>query len=254
MSVLTQPELDAALAQLPGWRITDGKLGAAYRFADFRAAFAFMQALAGDAEQAQHHPDWSNSYARVTVAFVTHDAGGITAADVAMGRRTVERAQQHGGALVPPPPAPPRPRDLPPHWLLGAIVLMMIARWLCPGPRWLAFPWTLFGIAVAALGLVTTVASAGMFRSMGTGVRPFTPATVLVARGVFRLTRNPMYLGMLAMLVGLAVALGTTVPLLLPPLFALVIDRRFIRREEEFLAERFGEPYREFCRKVRRWL
>jgi protein-S-isoprenylcysteine O-methyltransferase Ste14 len=98
------------------------------------------------------------------------------------------------------------------------------------------------------------VASAGMFRRLGTGVRPFTPATVLVARGPFRVSRNPMYLGMVLMLVGLGMALGTTVPLLVPPLFAVVIDRRFICREEEFLADRFGAPYREFCRRVRRWL
>jgi len=95
---------------------------------------------------------------------------------------------------------------------------------------------------------------AGLFRRIGTGVRPFTPATALVARGPFRVTRNPMYVGMTTILVGLGIALGDVVPLLVPPLFALVIDRRFIRREEEFLADRFGAPYREFCRRVRRWL
>jgi len=254
VSLLAQGDLDAALAQLPGWRLRDGKLAATWRFADFRAAFAFMQAFAADAEQSQHHPDWSNVYAHVTVAFVTHDAGGITARDVAMAQRAVERAQQHGGALVPPPPTPPRPRDLPPHWLMGSIAVMVALHWLSPGPRWLAFPWTLGGVAVAALGLLVMVASAGMFRRLGTGVRPFTPATVLVARGPFRVSRNPMYLGMVLMLVGLGMALGTTVPLLVPPLFAVVIDRRFIRREEEFLADRFGAPYREFCGRVRRWL
>lgn len=254
MIQLTEVEIDAALAALPGWRLTEGKLGARYRFADFRAAFAFMTAVAADAEVAHHHPDWSNSYAIVTIGLWTHDASAITARDVALAHGIAARAAEHRGAIVAPPVPSPWPRDIPPFWFLGAILTMLALHWLRPGPRWIEYPWTLTGGALAVLGLSLLLWSAGLFRAIGTGVRPFTPATVLVGRGPYRFTRNPMYLGMVAMLVGAAIALGSPLAWPVPPLFAAVIQQRFIRREEEFLGDRFGERYREFCGRVRRWL
>ncbi len=81
---LTAAELDAALTALPGWRNIDGKLHREWKFGDFRAAFAFMTKVALAAEAQDHHPEWWNSYATVRVWLWTHDAGGITAADVAL--------------------------------------------------------------------------------------------------------------------------------------------------------------------------
>ncbi len=81
---LTDAEIDAALATLPGWtRVGDG-LERSYRFADFVAAFAFMTRVALLAEKADHHPEWSNVYNKVEVRLTTHDAGGITGKDVAL--------------------------------------------------------------------------------------------------------------------------------------------------------------------------
>lgn len=68
----------------PGWEVADGKLRRELTFADFGEAFAFMTRVALLAEKHDHHPDWSNSYNRVTIELVSHDAGGITARDLRM--------------------------------------------------------------------------------------------------------------------------------------------------------------------------
>jgi 4a-hydroxytetrahydrobiopterin dehydratase len=67
-----------------GWEVVDGKLHRELAFADFSEAFAFMTRVALAAETAGHHPDWSNSWNRVTIDLVSHDAGGLTDRDVAL--------------------------------------------------------------------------------------------------------------------------------------------------------------------------
>lgn len=69
-----------------GWEVVDGKLHRELAFADFSEAFAFMARVALLAEKADHHPDWSNSWNRVVIDLVSHDAGGITDRDVALAR------------------------------------------------------------------------------------------------------------------------------------------------------------------------
>lgn len=81
------PELDAELRTLDGWRLVDGRLHTEWSFADFSAAFGFMAAAAVVAAEMDHHPEWSNVYAKVTVDLVTHDTGGVTELDVALARR-----------------------------------------------------------------------------------------------------------------------------------------------------------------------
>ena len=79
---LTPSEIEDALASLPGWSFAGGRLHRSYRFSDFKAAFGWMVAAALAAEQANHHPDWSNSWRDVTVDLTTHDAGAVTRKDV----------------------------------------------------------------------------------------------------------------------------------------------------------------------------
>jgi 4a-hydroxytetrahydrobiopterin dehydratase len=89
---LTDEQLAAAVAGLPGWEVAGGKLHRDFRFGDFARAFGFMAAAATYAEKVDHHPEWSNVYSRVTVDLVTHDAGGVTELDVRMAARMNELA------------------------------------------------------------------------------------------------------------------------------------------------------------------
>lgn len=84
--LLTPAEIEQALRALPGWT-TDGKaLRRQYTFADFPAAVAFVDGLVAPAEAQGHHPDIAISYNRVTLSLTTHDAGGLTAKDLALAR------------------------------------------------------------------------------------------------------------------------------------------------------------------------
>jgi protein-S-isoprenylcysteine O-methyltransferase Ste14 len=146
------------------------------------------------------------------------------------------------------------PRDLPPFWFLGGLAAMVLLHFYWPWRVFWSAPWTWLGVAVLASGLCLILAAAGLFRRVGTGLRPFTKATALVTTGPYRFTRNPMYLGLVTLTVGAAICLGSASPWLVPPILAFVLDRRFIRREEEFLRREIGVAYDEFCARVRRWL
>jgi 4a-hydroxytetrahydrobiopterin dehydratase len=81
---LTQAERAAALADLPGWTLDEGRdaIRRSFEFTDFNTAFGFMSRAAMMAEKLDHHPEWFNVYKRVDVTLSTHDAGGLTALDI----------------------------------------------------------------------------------------------------------------------------------------------------------------------------
>jgi 4a-hydroxytetrahydrobiopterin dehydratase len=81
---LTDEARAKALAGLAGWRPVEGRdaIHKAFKFKDFKDAFAFMTRVALKAEQMNHHPEWCNVYNTVTVTLSTHDAGGLTERDV----------------------------------------------------------------------------------------------------------------------------------------------------------------------------
>lgn len=85
---LNGPERETALRSLKGWvydAVAD-TISQVFKFRDFSEAFAFMSRVALAAEKAGHHPDWSNSYNTVTIRLSTHDAGGLSAKDVALAQ------------------------------------------------------------------------------------------------------------------------------------------------------------------------
>jgi 4a-hydroxytetrahydrobiopterin dehydratase len=97
---LDEAAIRVALERLPLWSFREGMLQREYRFADFVQAFGFLSSAALVAESMNHHPDWSNSYDRVTVRLVTHDAGAVTELDLELARRME--------AIAAPRVAPPR--------------------------------------------------------------------------------------------------------------------------------------------------
>jgi 4a-hydroxytetrahydrobiopterin dehydratase len=87
-SKLTEAEITAALAELPGWTPVEGRnaIRKTFKFPDFNAAFAFMARVALKAEKMDHHPEWFNVYNRVEITLSTHDAGGVTGLDLELAR------------------------------------------------------------------------------------------------------------------------------------------------------------------------
>ena len=87
---LSEAEVRARLAEIPGWELAEGKLHKTFQFASFVQAFGFMSSVALVAEAMNHHPDWTNVYNRVTIALNTHDVGGISALDFTLAKRIEE--------------------------------------------------------------------------------------------------------------------------------------------------------------------
>ena len=84
---LSDQEITAALAGLPGWSAEGGALHRELSFGDFSEAWGFMARVALIAEKLDHHPNWSNVWATVVIDLSTHDAGGVTGLDVEFATR-----------------------------------------------------------------------------------------------------------------------------------------------------------------------
>ena len=148
----------------------------------------------------------------------------------------------------------PARRVLPPVWLFFALVASFaLDRWL-PITRLVNAPWKYFGYVPLVFGALMALTAAGAFRRAGTPVVPFQPSTALVTSGWFRVTRNPMYLGLTLVLFGVAMIDGTLGAFLPVPVFVGILHFRFIRGEEKFLEGIFGEQYHQYRLRVRRWI
>ena len=84
---LSTEEIDAAVTELDGWAVEDGKLRREFKFKDFRQAFGFMSKVALEVHAYDHHPEWFNVYSTVRVDLVTHEVEGISNRDVELARR-----------------------------------------------------------------------------------------------------------------------------------------------------------------------
>ena len=144
----------------------------------------------------------------------------------------------------------------PPIYLIVTGVLM----WLLSKSQYdpsISIP---FATALSRVGYMTGAAiailAAWQFRRAGTTIDPLRPgkASNLVSGGVFQFSRNPMYLGMVLILIGLEIKLGSAFGLVPLVLFVVLITYLQIKPEEKALKELFGEPYEAYCRRVRRWV
>jgi protein-S-isoprenylcysteine O-methyltransferase Ste14 len=139
--------------------------------------------------------------------------------------------------------------------LLCAAIGYMGSRWQPGGALQLPMPELLAGL-VMVFGVVLNLLPKLAFRRVGTTVNPLRPAasSVLVTHGVYRYTRNPMYLGQATVLAGAMLYLQNLAALLAVPLFVLYINRWQIVPEERALSARLPEAYAAFRQRVRHWL
>ena len=113
-------------------------------------------------------------------------------------------------------------------------------------------------LVLGAVGSLAGIALMGMamggFRKTGQDPKPWTDSPELIVEGIYRWTRNPMYLGMGLLQAGLGLAFGSVWPLLVVPVTWGAIYLVAIRHEEAYLSEKFGDGYARYCASVRRWL
>ena len=142
----------------------------------------------------------------------------------------------------------------PPVYFLIAILLTVALHFLLPFRELIPFLWRFVGLVPLLLGIILNVLADRALKRHQTTVKPFESSRVLVTEGVFRVSRHPMYLGMILTIAGIAVLLGSLIPWSIVPLLAVLLDARFIRIEESMLEATFGEEYRRYKKQARRWI
>ena len=145
-------------------------------------------------------------------------------------------------------------RALPPTYLLVTIILQLLLHFVVPVVKLIPAPWNLVGILPLAAGIAMNLVADGVFKKVETTVKPFQESSTLVTDGIYAYTRNPMYVGYVLMLAGLAVLVRSLTPWLVIPVFVVLMNRVFIVAEEGMLAEKFGDSWEAYSKRIRRWL
>jgi protein-S-isoprenylcysteine O-methyltransferase Ste14 len=151
--------------------------------------------------------------------------------------------------------APTKPtRIRPPRIALLTIVTMIVLHVVAPLPIIVRAPFSYAGTILLATGSIMIIWSRRAFQAAHTPIKPFTESTVLIRHGLYRWSRNPMYLGATLEVAGVAMLLGGLTPWIPAIAFFALLDTYFVRREEKVLEKTFRDQYRAYRRSVRRWL
>ncbi len=141
-----------------------------------------------------------------------------------------------------------------PPLLAGVLLLLTLAlHFMLPEERTVGW-YQAIGLIVVAAGVGVSCFAAAIFQASETTKRPWGDPTALVVQPPYTWTRNPMYFGLTTALFGLAVFFSSIAMLLAPAVFFAVIDRMVIPREEETMERLFGQDYRNYTNRVRRWI
>lgn len=192
-------------------------------------------------------------------------AGGTVVLAIVFGIRVAIRAvaggaapRSDGGEASGGSGAPDVPGviALPPLIFLAFLAAAAVLEAIIPLPvlAGQALARYLAGAVLAVCGFVLIFMAAGRFNAAGTNIPPTLPTTALVVDGIYRRTRNPFYLGTTLIYLGLGVAAGSfwAIALVVPLLW--VINTGVIAREEQYLERKFGDDYRAYKARVRRWV
>lgn len=145
-------------------------------------------------------------------------------------------------------------RILPPTLFALSIGLMLIVHLIVPVLRILQFPFNLSGLILIFSGIWISILGSNHFEQEKTTVMTFDTPKVLVTDKLYKYSRNPMYLGFSLAVIGIWLVLGSLSPMFVVVIFLAIMDRYYIRFEEEVLQKAFGTEYLEYKRRVRRWL
>ncbi|EAQ64371.1 putative membrane protein [Marinomonas sp. MED121] len=144
---------------------------------------------------------------------------------------------------------------LPPILFLFFIVLILASCWLLGSRHNLAFPYSLLGIPWILIGYLMAIKGKKLFKKLDTNIMTFEQPDKLVTEGLYRFSRNPMYLGFVIALIGVALVSGAAFSSFLwVVLFVIITNAWYIAFEEKVMVETFGQEYEDYCKRVRRWI
>ena len=145
-------------------------------------------------------------------------------------------------------------RVMPPTIFYLFLISSLILNFIFPIKRIIVYPYNYIGIILILCGILIDVWAWALFRKKKTTLNPYKVPSKLETSNIFKISRNPMYLGMDLVLWGLSILLGSLITFIFPIIFVLIINKLFIALEEKNLEERFGRKYLDYKNKVRRWI
>ncbi|MBN3039146.1 MAG: isoprenylcysteine carboxylmethyltransferase family protein [Candidatus Omnitrophica bacterium] len=143
---------------------------------------------------------------------------------------------------------------MPPAVLFVFLILCITSHFVLPIKKIIYPPYNYLGILLISLGIILNIWPDNMFKKKNIPIEPHDTPIQLETSGPFRISRNPMYLGMVLVLLGVASLLGSLSALFICPLFLAALDRIYISFEEQKLQNTFGQRYMDYKKEVRRWL
>jgi len=148
----------------------------------------------------------------------------------------------------------PNKKILPPTYFFITLLAAYLLYLLIPVQKIITYPWNVFGIIPGIAGAILNMIADKDLKNAGTTVKPFEKTSTLITKGVYRISRNPMYLGMILILISATMITGSLSPFFVIPPFMILIQNVFIKEEEKMLAEEFGVDWENYKKKVRRWI
>jgi len=145
-------------------------------------------------------------------------------------------------------------RIMPTTYFLVLLLFSAGLHFVFPIKKIIYPPYIYLGIILIILGITINIWTDTLFKKVKTTVKPYNIPTSLITSGPFQISRHPMYLGMVLILLGEAVVFGTLTTVSSPLLFMILMEVIFIHIEENNLEKRFGKEYNNYRKKVRRWI
>jgi len=143
---------------------------------------------------------------------------------------------------------------MPPTYLVILLLLSIGLHLVFPIKRIIFAPYTYLGWVLIGVGVFLNIWIDWLFKKKGTTIKSYDMPAKLITTGAYRISRHPIYLGMLLILLGAAVVMGSLVTFVFPVLFVILTEGLFISAEEKNLEKAFGKKYREYKKKVRKWI
>ena len=143
---------------------------------------------------------------------------------------------------------------MPTTYLLIALILILILHFTFPVSYILMGFWRFFGLVPVLLGILLNLIADRALKEYNTTVKPFQESNTLIIDGIYGVSRHPMYLGFVLILIGISLLLGSTSPYIIVIFFAVLIEFAFIQNEEKMLEEQFPEDWSKYKSNVRKWV
>ena len=144
---------------------------------------------------------------------------------------------------------------LPLVFLGGVIIGVVVHAFVLPAPIWLSSGLRIaVAVVVAGVGLAVMGGAIGLFRRTGQDPKPWKSTPEIISTGVYRITRNPMYVGMALLQIAIGVGLENWWIIVLVPAALAIVHATAVRHEEAYLERKFGDEFTRYQATVRRWI